>query len=112
MAKVGRPKGSPPTPSSFKPGQSGNPGGRDVVPREIKDLAKQHTPEAITKAVAWMRSDSAVASMAAIEFLMNRAWGRPVQTMNVRKINSIEDLTDEELQALTAADERDGERVH
>ncbi len=31
----------------FKPGQSGNPGGRPVVAREVKSLAMQHTAEAI-----------------------------------------------------------------
>jgi hypothetical protein len=47
----------------FKKGQSGNPQGRRVecLP-EIKDLARQHTKEAIERLVEWMGSKDPKAS--------------------------------------------------
>jgi hypothetical protein len=38
-------KGGPGRP--FKPGQSGNPGGRPAIPTDVKELARQFTPAAI-----------------------------------------------------------------
>jgi hypothetical protein len=47
----------------FKKGQSGNPQGRRVecLP-EIRNLARQHTKEAIERLVEWMRSKDPKAS--------------------------------------------------
>src|SRR6516165_1214699 len=64
----------------FKKGQSGNPQGRRVecLP-EIKDLARQHTKEAIERLVEWMRSKDPKASPFAAKELLNRGWGHSPQ---------------------------------
>jgi len=64
----------------FKKGQSGNPQGRRVecLP-EIKDLARQHTKEAIERLVEWMRSKDPKASPFAAKELLNRGWGHAPQ---------------------------------
>lgn len=68
----------------FKPGQSGNPGGRTKEIREVEKSARQHTNTAIQtladicanpKAPAPARVSAAVA-------LLNRAWGMPTQPVS------------------------------
>ena len=64
--------------TAWKPGQSGNPGGRPRELADVKALARQHTAEAIETLVELMRSgktDSARA--AAASELLSRAWGKP-----------------------------------
>jgi hypothetical protein len=58
--------------TAFKPGQSGNPGGR---PRELKDVqeaAREHTTAAIQRLAYWMQSDNPKASPAAAQALLDR----------------------------------------
>jgi hypothetical protein len=66
----------------FAPGQSGNPGGRTGVPKEVRDLARQYTEEAIQRLVFWMQSDHPSASPAAADKLLDRAWGKPAQPVD------------------------------
>ena len=42
--------------SSFKPGESGNPGGRPKVVAEVRELARQHTAAAIQTLASIMRT--------------------------------------------------------
>ena len=65
--------------TAFKPGQSGNPSGRPAQLREVVDLARQHTPEALQRLVFWARSDHPSASPKACEVLLDRGWGKPMQ---------------------------------
>lgn len=65
----------------FQKGQSGNPGGRPKENTEVKDLAKQHTETAVRRLVYWLESDNAKASVSAAQALLDRAWGRPAQTV-------------------------------
>lgn len=65
----------------FQKGQSGNPGGRPKEVDEVKELARQHGPEAITKLVAWLRSDNAKASVSAANALLDRGYGKPIQAI-------------------------------
>jgi hypothetical protein len=44
-------------------------------------------------------------SIRAGELLLAYGYGRPVQTMSVRKVTSVTDLTDEELAAILGEDE-------
>jgi hypothetical protein len=69
--------------TKWKPGQSGNPGGRPKEEREVLELARQHSPEAIRKLVEWMRSDSSKASIMACQALLDRAFGKPAQAVAV-----------------------------
>ena len=38
----------------FKKRQSGNPGGRIGVPKEVRELARTHTEDAVNRLVFWM----------------------------------------------------------
>ena len=69
----------------FKPGQSGNPGGRPKGYGEVRELARQHTEKAIDVLVGIMYDEKAPASarQAAAEALLNRGWGKPETTVNV-----------------------------
>lgn len=74
--------------TSFKPGQSGNPqGGRKLQPGEsitdIKKLAREYTPQAINTLVDIMENVKAEARarISAAQYLLDRGWGKCVQTM-------------------------------
>jgi hypothetical protein len=62
--------------TSFRPGQSGNPGGR---PRGIEAIARGHTPAAIAALVAAL--DNPRERVAAATVLLGYGWGRPAQTI-------------------------------
>lgn len=65
----------------FQKGRSGNPGGRPKEIGEVRDLARQFTPQAIESLQSIMNEQQAPASarVAAAEALLNRGWGRPTQ---------------------------------
>lgn len=63
----------------FEKGQSGNPGGRPKETKDVRELARKHSQEAIEKLVHWMREGDAKSSSAAAQALLDRAWGRPHQ---------------------------------
>jgi len=65
----------------FQKGQSGNPGGRPKEVDEVKELARQHGPEAVKKLVDWLRSDNAKASVSAANALLDRGYGKPAQPL-------------------------------
>lgn len=67
----------------FKKGQSGNPGGRPKEAPEVKELARSHTARAIERLAYWLDSDNAKASVAAALALLDRAWGRPTQAVEM-----------------------------
>src|SRR5205823_2700503 len=58
--------------TAFKPGQSGNPGGRPRELKEVREAAREHTAEAIERLAHWMRSDDPRASPAAAQALLDR----------------------------------------
>jgi hypothetical protein len=68
---------SPSVATRFKPGRSGNPGGRPRECFELKELARKHTAEAVERLVHWLRSDDARASVTAAQALLDRGYGRP-----------------------------------
>ena len=67
----------------FKPGQSGNPGGRPAVVKEVRGLAQTHTLEAIATYVRIMKDPKAphAAQVAAASALLDRGYGRPPQAL-------------------------------
>ena len=93
----------------FVKGQSGNKAGRPKAVGHLRELARQHTEEAIETLVAIMRDEGAPprARSAAAEALLNRGWGTPTQHV---------EYTDEELLARlqTHVDEKRGraKRAH
>ncbi len=74
---------------SFQKGQSGNPGGRPKELAHVKELARQHTPAAVSTLAAIMGNgeEPAAARVRAAEALLNRAWGTPETTANVNLTN-------------------------
>ena len=68
----------------FRKGQSGNPGGRPKVIGEVQELARQHAPTVIVElARLALRAKSETARIAAIRELLDRAYGRPRQVVEV-----------------------------
>jgi Family of unknown function (DUF5681) len=70
--KIGKP---------FKKGQSGNPGGRPKVVAEVKELAREHTAEAIKTLVSIMNDSKSppAARVSAANALLDRGYGKPPQ---------------------------------
>lgn len=68
----------------FKKGQSGNPSGRPKEIKEVIELARSHTVTAINALAAIAQSgESEAAVIAASEALLNRAWGKPKDTVAI-----------------------------
>jgi HEAT repeat protein len=66
---------------AFKPGESGNPGGRPKEAAEVKALARSHCVEAITTLVRLMRSEDEKVAKAASDSLLDRGIGKPAQVI-------------------------------
>ena len=74
---------------SWKPGESGNPGGRPAVVAEVRDLARKQTLPAIRK-LTWLMhhgKPDAVKVQSCVA-LLDRGWGRPIQAINWRVLVS------------------------
>lgn len=67
----------------FKKGQSGNPGGRPKETDDVKALARQHGPAAIARLFLWLQSDNAKASVSAAAVLLDRAYGKASQSVEL-----------------------------
>lgn len=73
---------------AFVKGQSGNPNGRPKLltkdGRSLSEIAKEHTEKAIETLVSVMdEGESDAARVSAANSLLDRAWGRPKQEMDV-----------------------------
>ena len=90
----------------FQPGKSGNPGGRPKEVEGVRELARQHTGEAIQTLAAIMRNckEPAAARVRAAECVLDRGWGRPETTANVKFPRDVRDLSTDELLAIIAKD--------
>lgn len=69
----------------FKPGQSGNPSGRPKANHKVTELARRYTEEAVATLATLMVDEgvSARARIAAANSLLDRAWGRPPQSIEL-----------------------------
>jgi len=70
--------------TSFKPGQSGNPGGRPKAIAEVRELAQQHTATAIKRLVAILENEKSTdaAAVSAAREVLDRAVGRAEQSIS------------------------------
>ena len=81
--------------TSFRPGQSGNPGGRPKALREVQECARQHTAMAIAKlAEIAEHGKSESAQIAAANALLDRAWGKPLQSLHATSQMEEHDFTE------------------
>jgi hypothetical protein len=97
----------------FPKGTSGNPSGKSKTAVEratsIQALARAHTEEAIEALAAALKVPAT--RVAAATALLDRGYGRPVQTAHVRIIRNLSDLTSEELHAIATDVSGDGEEA-
>jgi hypothetical protein len=103
------PRGGPRS-TSFRPGFSGNPGGRPRraetiqakrITADVKALAQQCAPEAVSTLKAIMLNEKAppVARISAATTLLDRGYGKARQEVELRQFN-LALLNDEQLEAL------------
>ena len=97
----------------WKPGQSGNPGGRPRAVGEVRDLAREQTGTAIdTLAGICQNGRSESARVAAAVALLDRGWGRAIASTEVMLSTAakpVELMTDQEIMERLA--ELDRERA-
>lgn len=91
---------SPPEHTRFKPGQSGNPGGRPKGIADVQALAREFTSDAVDTLVKVMKNTKAPAAarVAAAAHVLDRGFGKPTQTVNAT-VERIGQLSDDELLA-------------
>jgi len=99
----------------WKPGESGNPGGRPKAVREALALAREKSKRAVERLIEWMESSNPKASVVACMAILDRAAGKPVQSVkktvtHVKK--SPRDLSLDELERHIAEIAREKEAAH
>ena len=69
----------------FKPGQSGNPGGRPKIPEDVKMAFRAACPEAVEILIGIMRNpkEKTPYRLDEIKTILDRAYGRPVQAQDI-----------------------------
>jgi hypothetical protein len=67
---------------TFKPGQSGNPGGRPKAEREVIELAREASPRAIGRLIELIDDKDGRIAAAAANSVLDRAFGKPTQPIS------------------------------
>jgi len=66
----------------FQKGQSGNPGGRSKLPAEMREAFKAKAPQALEVLTRCLQSDDDRIAMMAAQAILDRGYGRPVQSID------------------------------
>src|SRR5207302_1064619 len=92
-----------PNSGSFQPGVSGNPGGRPKVLADVQAAAQEHSVDAIKTLASIMNNAKAPAAarIAAASVLLDRGYGKALQTVeshnsNINYVMSDQPMTEEE----------------
>ena len=86
----------------FKPGQSGNPGGRPKALGELQALAREYAGASIEALAAALRHKDPRVKMVAAGMLLDRGYGKPAQTLVVNR-SPLDDVDPATLAALADA---------
>jgi hypothetical protein len=68
----------------FKPGQSGNPGGRPKMPEDLQAKIRDLCPVAVGRLQEHMASSDARISLDACKAILERAYGKPVTPVETK----------------------------
>ena len=72
--------------TQFRKGQSANPGGRPKGHGNVRELARQHTEDALKALVAVVNDASnSMARVRAADILLCRGWGAPEQVLKTKR---------------------------
>src|SRR5262249_46038587 len=98
---------------TFKPGHSGNPGGRPKIAADVKALAMTFTEEAVKTLAAIMRNEKAplMARAAAANSILDRAIGRPESALSA-KIETTQPTEEFDASQLTDAEFAQLQELH
>lgn len=88
----------------FKPGQSGNPGGRPKVLGRVRELAQASTEIAVKTLIEALQDPDGRVRVAAANSLLDRGHGKPGAVDEEKVIREeLAKMTDEAIEALHAA---------
>jgi hypothetical protein len=90
----------------FKPGVSGNPGGKPKVIIEVVQAARERTVEAIKTLTKIMLDPKATGSarVSAAVAILERGWGKPAATISLNHEGDLRTFSDAELTAIIASE--------
>jgi hypothetical protein len=83
----------------YRPGQSGNPGGRTVAFAECQSLAREASPYAMNRLIGLIASEDERVALMAADKVLERAWGKPKEQKDDDYATRLAAMTDEQRRA-------------
>lgn len=84
----------------FQPGQSGNPSGRPKVAKTVSDIAHENSERAMRRLAKLIDSDDEKTALAAANAILDRAVGKPKQSIEKTTKKEASDYDSAELLAI------------